>query len=320
MHNNGIFVGGNLTVSGGAVRNTAAPDTSTRPRAGIDVLVIAALKEEYDAAKAVAGMSPWREHGAGGQEPYVTATYDPGTGAAHGGARPPDPDGWPGHRPIATALTDEAAADLPGHVRRVRGQSRRHRAGRRDHRRAGVRVGRGQGLPATASSADHQQFPQDARWARAVQDFDPSGLPSHGTATEEEAAVWYLEQLHKDQDPRKHPARERYFPRGTWVPGLERLQSAGLIVAAGRRLGADRRRAGPPSGAACTTTSTGRSGCRSWSSRGRWPAAAPSWPTRGSGTGSRSPSARSWPWRWRRRPSPRSPTSGRSRTGWSPRA
>jgi nucleoside phosphorylase len=76
---------------------------------------------------------------------------------------------------------------------------------------------------------DHQQFPQDTRWLRAAQDFDPSGLPSYGRATEEEATLWYLERLLKGQDARTHPARRRYFPRGTWQPRLQKLQSDGVI-------------------------------------------------------------------------------------------
>jgi nucleoside phosphorylase len=81
-----------------------------------------------------------------------------------------------------------------------------------------------------AFRADHQQFPLDTRWMRAAQDFDPAGLPSHGSATDEEAAVWYLERLHKGQNPRTHPARGRYFPLATWSAGLSRLESAGLIT------------------------------------------------------------------------------------------
>jgi nucleoside phosphorylase len=233
MHNNGIFVGGNLTVSGGEVRNTVAPDTSRRQRTGIDVLVIAALKDEYDAAKAVAGMSPWREHGAGGQEPYVTATYDPGTGVRLTVALArPIRMGGRGTSPIATALTEKLQPTCLAMCGVCAGNPGDTAAGDVIIAAPAYEWDEGKDY-GDVFKADHQQFPQDARWARAVQDFDPSGLPSHGTATEEEAALWYLEQLHKDQDPRKHPARERYFPRGTWVPGLERLQSAGLITRQG---------------------------------------------------------------------------------------
>ena len=73
MHNNGIFVGGNLTVSGGEVRNTVAPDTSRRQRTGIDVLVIAVCLREDDvfavemAISVVlrSSMQTWKEEGCG---------------------------------------------------------------------------------------------------------------------------------------------------------------------------------------------------------------------------------------------------------------
>jgi hypothetical protein len=77
---------------------------------------------------------------------------------------------------------------------------------------------------------DHQQFPQDARWVRAVAGLRPSGLPSHGTATDEEAALWFLERLYRNQDPRTHPARRRYLPGAAWRARLEHLESTGLIT------------------------------------------------------------------------------------------
>jgi nucleoside phosphorylase len=76
---------------------------------------------------------------------------------------------------------------------------------------------------------DHRQDPQDARWLRAAQDLAPDGLPSHGPASADEAAVWFLERLHLGQDVRRHVARTRYFPPGTWHERLEKLADDGLI-------------------------------------------------------------------------------------------
>ena len=77
---------------------------------------------------------------------------------------------------------------------------------------------------------DHRQFPLESRWVRAVQEFDPAGLPSHGTATDEEAKLWYLERLLKNQNPRTHRARKRYFPRTKWEARLAQWASESLIV------------------------------------------------------------------------------------------
>ncbi|WP_433825967.1 hypothetical protein ACQP2E_28150 [Actinoplanes sp. CA-015351] len=82
----------------------------------------------------------------------------------------------------------------------------------------------------TAFHGDHQQIPMNSRWLRAAQEFDPAGLPSYGEATEEEALLWVLEQLYREQQPRTHPARGRYFPAGTWKPRLDRLEVGGFIV------------------------------------------------------------------------------------------
>jgi nucleoside phosphorylase len=77
---------------------------------------------------------------------------------------------------------------------------------------------------------DHRQYRLDDRWIRAAQDFDPAGLPSYGRATEDEAMIWFLERLLIGQEPRSHPGRARYFPTGQWAPGLESIETKGYIA------------------------------------------------------------------------------------------
>ncbi|MGX4655154.1 Ltp family lipoprotein [Micromonospora sp. SCSIO 07396] len=77
---------------------------------------------------------------------------------------------------------------------------------------------------------EHRQFPMNVRWVRAAQDFDPTALPSYGDATEEEALMWFLEQMDRGREPRHHPAVKRYFPSGTWGARLGRLEAEGLIM------------------------------------------------------------------------------------------
>ncbi|MDI6104390.1 hypothetical protein QLQ12_37955 [Actinoplanes sp. NEAU-A12] len=229
MRNNGINVGGNLIVNGGEVTNTVMTGQREDRRSRVDVLVITALKEEFDAVKATAGFSHWRQHDAGGDTPYVSAKFRSGTSGSISVALA-RPIGQSGRHtgPIATTLTNKLqptclamcgvcagnpGATAPGDVivasPAYEWDEGKHAGG--DFR------------------ADHQQFPQDHRWLRAVQDFDPSGLPSHGVASEVEATLWLLERLLKGQDPRTHPARQRYFPPSTWATRLERLQFDGLI-------------------------------------------------------------------------------------------
>jgi nucleoside phosphorylase len=82
---------------------------------------------------------------------------------------------------------------------------------------------------ASGFEGDHRQFRLEPRWLRAAQDFDCTSLASYGDASEEEALLWFLEQLRRGQQPRSHPARDAYFPTGTWQRRLAQLEDRGLI-------------------------------------------------------------------------------------------
>jgi nucleoside phosphorylase len=191
----------------------------------VDVLVITALVEEYDAVKRVLGPSSWEDHGAGGSEPFASGK----TGELSVALARPTTMGGRSTAPIVTALTERLrpaclamsgvcagrpGATAPGDVV-VASPAYQWDEGK---------------YAGDAFRPDHQQFPLDSRWLRAVQDFEPPGLPSHGTATDEEAKIWYLERLLKGQDPRTHPARSRYFPRTAWEARLAQWESESLIA------------------------------------------------------------------------------------------
>lgn len=190
----------------------------------IDVLVITALKEEYDAARAAVGEVPWRDHRVGSIEPYATVRHQ---GLSVALARPVQMGG----RSVG-ALTTTLVNELRPVCLAMCGVC----AGKPGETSPGDVVvaapayewdeGKHAG---PAFRADHQQFPQDIRWLRAAQDFDPASLPSHGTATAEEADVWFLERLYREQNPRKHAARSRYLPGPAWRDRLARMEAAGLI-------------------------------------------------------------------------------------------
>jgi nucleoside phosphorylase len=76
---------------------------------------------------------------------------------------------------------------------------------------------------------DHRQFRLEPLSLRTAQEFNASSLASYGDASEDEALLWFLEQLLRGQQPRNHPALSRYFPSGTWQPRLARLEEQGLI-------------------------------------------------------------------------------------------
>ncbi|MEV6848251.1 hypothetical protein [Actinoplanes sp. NPDC051411] len=191
----------------------------------MDVLIITAIKQEYDAAREVVGPKKWTEHDPDGDTPYATAS----AGSLSVALARPIRMGGRSTAAITTTLTDRLRPEClamcgvcagnpsetaPGDVV-VAAPAYEWDEGKHTEDRF---------LP------EPEQFPQEARWVRAAQNFVPDGLPSYGAATEKDAAVWLLERLYKRQDPIRHPARRRYFTPATWAAQLTMLESTGLIV------------------------------------------------------------------------------------------
>lgn len=84
-------------------------------------------------------------------------------------------------------------------------------------------------LEADGFVGDHRQSPISPDWLRAAYKLTPEGLPSFGRPASSDARFWVLERLHSGVDPRKHPARNRYFEAGEWREALEMLELQGLI-------------------------------------------------------------------------------------------
>ena len=81
---------------------------------------------------------------------------------------------------------------------------------------------------------DHHQTSQHETWIRAAQDLEVDDLPSYGPAAEGDANLWLLERLYAGGDPLKHPARQRYFPPGTWKERVENLEFRKLLRRVGK--------------------------------------------------------------------------------------
>jgi nucleoside phosphorylase len=193
-----------------------------------DVLIITALREEFEAAKeaGLARIPRWEERDTGSSAPYLRGEYAGRWSVAL--ARPTAMSGRSAG-PIATTLADRlrpSGLAMPGVC-----------AGNPETTALGDVVvaeivyewDEGKHSP-EGFKGDHRPVPLDPRWLRAAQDFDPAGLPSHGAVTEQDARWWLLERLHLGQDARRHPARDRYFPPGTWLPRLDRWTGDGLIA------------------------------------------------------------------------------------------
>ena len=203
----------------------------------VDVLVIAALPEEFEAAKAAGlasnpdgpGVLQWEEIDRDGVPPFSWGEYrvDGKTRFRVALARPTQMGGRAtgpftaslvyGLRPTSLAMCGVCAGNPA------------------DTALGDVVVGEpvyewDEGKQsASGFEGDHRQFRLELRWQRAAQDFLASSLTSYGDPNEDEALLWFLEQLHRGQQPRHHPARSQYFPSGTWQPRLARLEEQGMI-------------------------------------------------------------------------------------------
>jgi nucleoside phosphorylase len=203
----------------------------------IDVLIIAALPVEFEAAREAGlasgsgrtGIERWDERDTGQPVPYLVGEFRSSGGDRFSVAlaRPTRMGGW---------TTGPVAADLASRLRPAclamcgvcAGNPARVALG--DVIVAELAYPYDEGKQTVVGfEGDHRQSPLDVRLLRAAQELDVSGLPSYGPATDHEAMIWFLERLRAGQEPRTHPARDRYFPRGTWESGLAGIHAQGLI-------------------------------------------------------------------------------------------
>jgi nucleoside phosphorylase len=202
------------------------------PVSTVDVLIITALQEEYEAARAAVtgvGEGNWKDHGTDSTTPYLIGEY----GTPDGGtltaalARPTDMGGRL-TAPLVTTLTDLLQPGCLAMCGVCAGNPDDTAHGDVIVASPAYEWDEGK-LSGSTLEGSHRQYPLNDRWLRAVQDFDVTTMPSYGVADEHEAAIWLLERLYKGQDARTHPARSRYFPKGTWSTRLDRLESDGLV-------------------------------------------------------------------------------------------
>jgi nucleoside phosphorylase len=203
----------------------------------VDILIITALPEELDAARDAGraaapggpGVMTWQERDAYGHTPYEVGDYVTADGRrlSIALARPTRMGGRE-TGPLATTLTDLLAPTCLAMSGVCAGNPDDTAPGDVVVAEVAYEYDEGK-LTGTTFQGDHRQYPLNTRWLRAAQDLIPDGLPSYAAAGDAEARVWFLERLYLGQDPRTHPARPRYFPRGTWQPRLQRFETDGLI-------------------------------------------------------------------------------------------
>jgi len=82
---------------------------------------------------------------------------------------------------------------------------------------------------------DHRQTPISKTWHDAAEAMDAALLPSYGTASASDARFWLLERLYAGDDPSRLPARPRYFGRGEWSSTIKALVEEGVIERMGSK-------------------------------------------------------------------------------------
>jgi nucleoside phosphorylase len=78
--------------------------------------------------------------------------------------------------------------------------------------------------------AEHRQITPHPAWIHAAQDLTADALPSHGIASPDDAKAWLLEILAAGRDPQKHPAFHRFFTQDQWKQALDDLQAPKWIT------------------------------------------------------------------------------------------
>lgn len=203
----------------------------------VDVLLIAAIEEEYDAAKlaftaanaSADGVATWEERGGRIGTPYVVGVFNRN-------AQPLFRIALARSMRMGGITTGQLAATL---VERLAPQALVM---------CGVCAGNPKDLAlgdivvselayqydegkkeADQFVPDHRQSPAGSTLLHAAQALDVTELPSYGPPSESDARYWLLERLYAGDDPQKHPARQRYFKTGGWKSQLEELLAESVI-------------------------------------------------------------------------------------------
>ncbi len=218
-------------------RSAAVSGSASMPRVGTDVLLITALKEEFDAALLafasvsadVPGVSQWNnltlpaatecKRGVFQREGVplfnIVVARPPRMGGIHTSmmaavlANHLEPGclvmcGVCAGNPKVVALGDVVVSEL----------AYQHDEGKSE--------------PAEFEG-DHRQTPISKAWHDAAEAMDAALLPSYRTASASDARFWLLERLYAGDDPHGLPARPRYFGRGEWSSMTKALVEEGVI-------------------------------------------------------------------------------------------
>jgi nucleoside phosphorylase len=209
----------------------------------VDVLLVTALKEEYDAAKEVfqtnegaAGVGEWDDVLTYPAAPYIIGTFVLNERRLFtiAIARPTSMGGI-STGPLAALLAERlkpkclvmcgVCAGNPSEV------------GLGDVVVSKIVYQYDEGKKEGAEfRPDHRQAAVSKAWLHAAGELKAHRLPSYGRLEKIRQRHWLLRQLHQGDDPARHPARARYFPKGEWRDVVTELMDGKLVELEGERM------------------------------------------------------------------------------------
>lgn len=201
------------------------------------VLLITAIKEEYEAAKQVfsasslegEGVREWKDMDASAATPYQRGVFyrdgaplfnlilakPPRMGGVHTGQ-------------IATMLADRLKPACLVMCGVCAGNPKELALGDIVISELTYQYDEGK-LEKDGFLGDHRQLPISKLWHDAAETLQPETLPSFGQPSSRDARYWLLERLYAGDNPREHPARRRYFAKGEWKIVTQALETERII-------------------------------------------------------------------------------------------
>lgn len=209
----------------------------------VDILIITALKEEYEAARDIAlateinpyGISKWEENTDDIETPYLFGEYTAKDFTFKVALARGTRMGGTSISPIASSLVTKLKPFCLAMCGVCAGNPNDVILG--DVIIAEITYPYDEGKQkAEGFEPDHRQSSLDKNWLRTAQDLTTDGLLSYGEASEEASIIWVLEQLYQKINPINHHATSRYFPNDTWTERIKRILDDGLVTRKGKNL------------------------------------------------------------------------------------
>ncbi|MFW5396126.1 MAG: phosphorylase superfamily protein [Candidatus Accumulibacter regalis] len=203
----------------------------------IDVLIVAALKLEFDAAHDAGlstrgrstGIKRWEQKGEDSDSPYLLGTYETGSLPLRIALAYSSRMGGRSVATLAAKLVERLKPKCLAMSGVCAGNPAELNIGDVVFAEMAYEYDEGK-QKADEFEPDHRQILALNSWVNAALRMRVDDLPSFGKPSNEERRLWLLERLLAGQDPKKHAAFLRYFPGSRWQRCVDSYSEEGLIV------------------------------------------------------------------------------------------